>query len=296
MMTTVERPAIEKKLNELNVQLAPEISYRLETLFPKYKGRYAAGTIRNRVKLLHRLDSLLPEILLDGEVVQFLCKGKMTSSRNTYLVRMFCDDNMRLHVVLVLTNLRLLCIETNRQGAPNRTCWSVYYNQIDKVETGITDEVVLLLKDGLRVSYYEFSQNENLMLKQVTREMGATFAARGFNPPSMQSRQQLCGKCFHSVLEGDYECPNCRTLFWTPLEIATRSFLFPPWGTFLLGHYGVAMWEAVLFFAILFFDFNSIRQGNFSNALLLLILGNILAAFFTSRITSKGLYLKDAVN
>ncbi|MAT15132.1 MAG: hypothetical protein CMJ46_07660 [Planctomyces sp.] len=294
-MSVANRPAVERKLSELKVELAPDVQYRLETLFPRRKGSYAAHTIRRRAKLLGQLEPVLRDMLLSGEVVQFICKGKQTASNNTYFLGVLCDDNIKLHTALVMTNLRLLCIQTNHRGIPKRTFWSVFYSQIKKVESGITDEVTLELSDGLFLSYYEFSQDEILILKQVIREMSARFEANHFDPPALQSWEQLCGHCYQIVPNREYECENCRAQFWSPGEIAIRCFLFPPWGTWILGHYGVALWEVLVFFAILAYDFHSIRRGDFSTALVFLIFGNSLAALLTSRNAAKGLYLKEDV-
>ena len=295
-MSVVDRPVVERKLEELGLQLSPKVVYRLETVFPFRKGKLSNGTVRTRVKLAQALEPLLQEMLFDQEVVQFFCNGKQSASSRTWILGFLGEENIKLRVVLVLTNLRVLCILMESGGrAPARTFWSIYYSQIDRMKTSFTDEVKLELTDGQTLSYYEFSREEILALKRVMLEMTARFEESGFDPPVQQSWERLCGNCYHVVPSKEYECEHCRALFWQPGEIALRSFVFPPWGTYVLGHYGVALWEMLVFCLLLVYDIAVIRNGDFSGPLLLLLIGNVFAALYTSQSATKGLYLKEGV-
>ncbi|WP_417388637.1 hypothetical protein [Gimesia sp.] len=65
-MSDLSHADVAAKLNKLKLELSPEISYRLETLFPRIEDWAAKGWIRVKYKAVKQLEPLLEEILLRG--------------------------------------------------------------------------------------------------------------------------------------------------------------------------------------------------------------------------------------
>ncbi|MEZ5947935.1 MAG: hypothetical protein R3C12_01600 [Planctomycetaceae bacterium] len=66
------------RLKELNLSLAPGITFRLESLFPKLTGWGWKEDLRQRVKLLKQVEPLLLQSLSRGEEVVYIARGFST--------------------------------------------------------------------------------------------------------------------------------------------------------------------------------------------------------------------------
>ncbi|QDU79427.1 hypothetical protein Pla110_11370 [Polystyrenella longa] len=291
-MSTVDRPAVEKKLAELNLHLSPHINYQLETMFPKLEGMFVKGTIKKKAALVNRLEPLMDEMLLDNETVLFVSKGNQSSFAESFFMGALWAQMIN-HTAVVLTNLRLLCIRTNGKGKPKRTYWSIYYSQIRHLGSTIFGNAKIKLKDGKSLSYSGFPKIDQQTMRSVFQDAYRSFEEKGFDPPVTQSWERLCGHCYEVVPKGQYRCEECGTTFWTPAEIGFRSFVFPSWGDFVMKHYPIAVFELLGFLVLIAIMLGAAANEDYVFAIFAFFIGNGSDALITSRIAAKGLHIKQ---
>lgn len=291
IMAEVTSELVDTRLTELNLVLSPEINYRLETMFPQLEGWFVNGAIKKKYKLVQQVEPLLKEMLLDKEEVLFVSKGIQNSFIESFFMGALWAQTIN-HTVVVLTNLRLLCLRTNGKGKPKQTFWSIYYSQIKDLKSTIFGNSKIILKDGTKLIYKGFPKQDRKGMRNVFLEAYRLFEEKGFDPPVSQSRERLCGNCYEVVPRGDYDCDACQATFWRPSEIAIRSFVFPSWGDFVMKHYPVAIAEMFGFLFLLMLMAVAIAEGDFVFAGVLFLLANGGDALVTSIIAAKGLHLK----
>jgi len=290
-MSAVDSCQVDTKLTQLNLVLSPEINYRLETMFPKLEGWFANGAIKKKFKLIQNVEPLMKEMLLDQEEVLFISKGIQSSFSEQFFMGAMWAQSIN-HTVVILTNLRLLCIRTNKKGIPKRTFWSIYYSQIDELKSTIFGNAKICLKDGKKLNYSGFPKIDRESMRSVFLDAYQLFEEKGFDPEVSQSREKLCGHCYEVVPSNDYECEGCGATFWKPSEIGLRSFVFPSWGDFVMKHYSVACAELLGFLFLLTLMWGAITSGDYGFALFLFIFANVGDALITAQIAAKGLHLK----
>ena len=290
-MNAVDDNPVDTKLAQLNLVLSPDINYRLETMFPKITGMFANGAIKKKFKLVQRVEPLMKEMLLDNEEVLFISKGNQSSFSEQFFMGALWAKTIN-HTVVILTNLRLLCIRTNGSGKPKRTFWSIYYSQIKELKSTIFGNAKICLKDGKNLNYSGFPKIDRKTMRTVFLDAYKLFEEKGFDPEVSQSREKLCGHCYEVVPKHDYECESCGATFWKPMEIGVRSFIFPSWGDFVMKHYLVAIAEFFGFMFLLLVIVISLADGDYVFAAIIFLLANISDAFITAQIAAKGLHLK----
>ncbi len=291
-MAEVTPDLVDTRLTELNLVLSPEINYRLETMFPQLEGWFVNGAIKKKCKLVQQVEPLLKEMLLEKEEVLFVSKGIQNSFIESMFMGAFWAQTIN-HTVVVLTNVRLLCLRTNGKGKPKQTFWSIYYSQIKDLKNSIFGNAKIILKDRTTLIYSGFPKQDRKAMRSVFLEAYQLFEEKGFDPPVSQSRERLCGNCYEVVPKGDYDCDACKSTFWRPSEIAIRSFVFPSWGDFVMKHYPVAIAEMFGFGILLMVMIGAINRGDYIFAGVLFLLANGGDALATSIIAAKGLHLKE---
>lgn len=290
-MPEVTPDLVDTKLTQLNLVLSPEINYRLDTMFPKIDGMFVNRGIKKKFQLVQRIEPLLKEMLLEKEEVLFVSKGIQNSFIESFFMGALWAQTIN-HTVVVLTNLRLLCLRTNGKGKPKRTFWSIYYSQIQDLKNSIFGNAKIILKDGTKLIYKGFPKLDRKTMRSVFLDAYQKFEAKNFDPPVSQSRENLCGNCFEVVPKSDYECESCRATFWKPSEIALRSFVFPSWGDFVMKHYPIAIAEIFGFLFSLLLITAAISNGDYLFAGIIFLIANGGDAIVTSIIAAKGLHLK----
>nr|MCH9791856.1 hypothetical protein [Planctomycetota bacterium] len=216
-MNAIAEYQVETKLTELNLVLSPDINYRLETMFPKITGMFANGAIKRKFKLVQRIEPLMEEMLLDHEEVLFVSKG----NQSCFVEQFFMGGWVTTinHTVVILTNLRLLCIRTNGSGKPKRIFWSIYYSQIKELKSTILGNAKICLKDGKNLNYSGIPDIDRKTMRKVFLDAYQLFEEKGFDPSVSQSQENLCSHCYSVVSKNKFECQCCGATFWKPMEI-----------------------------------------------------------------------------
>ena len=283
------------RLRELGLTLPEGIACQAETLFPKREGWGWKKDFRARHKLLQAASPLLERCLLPGEEVLYLGKGCRYSLAEFYFLGLWASTIN--HTVVVITNFRLLLFHTNGKGVPKQTHWMVYYSQIRYFKTSLLGMIILKLNDRRTLTFSGFNRLDRLMMPALIEENIEKYRQLGFDPHTSQSMENLCSHCLEKVAKYLYECDRCQSQFWKPRELAIRSFVFPSWGDFLMGHTTLAVvellgalvtWGLLLGGSLRYFATGETRLVFVG--LTMFIIGNGIDALLTSHLASKGLY------
>lgn len=290
-MAPVDSQLVDTKLTQLNLVLSPEINYRLETMFPELDGFMVNRSIKKKFQLVQRIEPLLKEMLLEKEEVLFVSKGIQNSSVESFFLGGMWAQSVN-HTVVVLTNLRLLCLRTNGKGKPKQTFWSIFYSQIKDLTSSIFGNAKIILKDGTKLIYKGFPKLDRQTMRAVFLDAYERYQEKGFDPPVSQSRENLCSNCYQVVAKRDYECDSCGAEFWKPVDVGMRSFFFPSWGNMVMKHYPLAVAEMLGFLIMLTVIMLAIKDGDYVFAAILILIVNGGAALVAVTIAAKGLHLK----
>ncbi|WP_299465857.1 hypothetical protein [uncultured Gimesia sp.] len=245
-MTEVTIDPIVTKLAQMNLELSPEVHYRWGTVFSRLEGISLDEAIRVKFDLVKQIEPVLQKMLLEHEQVLFVSKGDLQFKKT----------------VMVLTNLRLLCVDASRKGEPRQPNWAIYYSQIDELKSTVFRHPKFCLKDGMKLSFNDFPKHDRQTLHNVFQDAARRFQEEGLDPEVSQSRENLCGNCFEIVSKQTYECDVCGATFWTPFEFGVRSFLFPPWLSFILRPSRFAYFDLVCYAVVVFSILLSEPKGN----------------------------------
>ncbi|QDU49801.1 hypothetical protein [Gimesia panareensis] len=291
-MQNLTRDEVAAKLWELNLELSPEITYRLETLFPRIEGWFVKGKIKEQFKLLKRLEPLLTEILLEHEEVQLVLPCNQSTLTDAFLMGSLWVGTSTC-AVLVLTNLRIYCIRVNDTGVPQQSFWQIYYSQIKVVDQTLFGDALFSLKDGRRLIYSGIVPDDQKRMQFIVWENCKLFRKRGFEPDVSQSREQLCGHCFDVIPPGIYECESCGAQYWKPIEVGIRSFVFPSWGDFVMKHSTLAFMELLGFTFLIGFTVAAFLEGRYVAGLMLYVTANMADALMSVQLATRALHLKS---
>ncbi|MHC4876633.1 MAG: hypothetical protein ACYTGL_09050 [Planctomycetota bacterium] len=285
--------AVEQKLDELGLSLSSSIPYRLASMFPKLTGWGAKKDIRNKVKLIRNVEPKLPELLRSSEEVLYIAKGIQYSLLEAQFIGALWA-NMINQTVFIVTNLRVIMINSNSKGVPKHTYWMIYYSQIEKAKASFTGVLNLKLRDGKKLRFTGFTKQDRKTMPALFQEALEKYQQHGFNPDASQSREHLCNVCFVTVPKGDYACDDCGTTFWRPSEVALRSLIFPAWGDILMRHYPLAVMELIGYLFSWFIIFTIVDEAAtptdaIGPVAMVLLFAHGLDALATLMIANKGL-------
>lgn len=290
-MQTVTRERVAEKLWEWDLELSPDISYRLETVFPRIEGWFAKGRVREQFQLIQRLEPLLTELLLEDEEVQLVLKSNQSTFSDIFLRGSLWIESTTV-TVLVFTNLRILCIRTDEAGVPQKTFWLIYYSQVQELKRTSFDDARLVLKDGTNLLYSRLSKDDQDWMQRMIQENYYAFLRQGFDPAVTQSREQLCGHCFGVIPPGVFECECCGATYWKPAEVGVRSFLFPSWGDFVMQHRTLAFMELFGFGLLVWFTSASFSEGKYFTGLAVFFMANLADAVLSVQLAARALHVK----
>lgn len=296
---SVEPVAIttQDRLKELGMFLSPGIDYDLDNIFPKVGGWGWKLPFKLKYKLLKNFEALLEECLFEGEKVLFFAKGNQHSVAEAIFMGIWANGIN--HTVFVLTNVRLLMLRTNSKGKPKKTFWMIYYSQIVQFKGNWHGMLKLKLKDGRKLSFSGFPKQDRKTMPVIFEQALENFRQTNFDPQVSQSLENLCSHCLDKVPKDKFLCETCGATFWNPKELAIRSFIFPSWGDFLMGHTFIAfieMFGGLSSWAYLITGISRLLEtGDLAELLVPIIFFLIVNGFdalFTHHIASKGLHPK----
>ena len=239
------------KLEELGIQLDSQLPYDVDRMFPKLKGWGVKGAIKQKHKVLQKVEPLLKRMVLRDEKILYVAKGIQVKFSEQYFLGIWA--NLINQTVFVLTNLRLIMLHVDGSGNPHNMYWVIYYSQITTFKGSWTGQVKLKLEDGLKLVFSGFKGDDRKQMPTIFQECVEVYRQQGFNPQVTQSRENLCPNCLAVVPKGQYQCGECGQNFYTPSSLAGRSLIFPSWGDFMMGHTVLACVELLGYVASWFF-------------------------------------------
>ncbi|MBI3468856.1 MAG: hypothetical protein HY000_38115 [Planctomycetes bacterium] len=242
-------------------RLSPRIRYHLRTLFPKTAGWGARKDIERRLAMLEAVQDRLAGVLHPLEEVLYVAKGvQVEVPLLSWLMFLFNHVVMLLQhvfarqtnrILFVLTNLRVLMMNTSRRGRLRHGFWQLYYNQILSFEEVVSfkppGHIRLKLRDGTRLRFSGLRRGERQRVKGLIMQAAAVQQHMQFAPKVSQSRESLCSTCFQVVPRTVYTCAGCGTEYVAPKVAAIRSLLLPCLGNFMLGQRFLGMVELVIY-------------------------------------------------
>lgn len=291
-MQNLSRDEVAARLWELNLELSPEISYRLETVFSVPDGWFVNRKIRKKYRQLQNLEPLLNEMLLENEQVQLVLQCNQSTFADVFLMGSLWIESTTF-TSLVFTNLRLFCIRTDDTGIPRKIFWQVYYSQIRELQRTAVENARICLKDGRKLFCSRLTREELDRMEEVVLENCDLFRRKGFDPPVTQSREQLCGHCFDVIPQGEYECQSCGASYWKPAEVGVRSFVFPSWGDYVMQHDTLAFTELIGYLILLWFTTAAFSEGKYVLGVAVYLIANLADALLSVQIASRALHLKS---
>ena len=210
--------------------------FDLPSLFPKTKGLGIQSVIKHRVKLLNQVKGQLGTLLYPDEQVRFITRGTLNSLVEQYfmgLLSMFIN-----RTVFLITNYRVILLNTDRKNRPKTMKWQIPFHQIQKYKnTGLLSFTALFkLKDGKKWKFVHMPRADRKLFQQYIRESMAHVEESGFEFPSFGGRDNLCPSCCSPVESKVYECSECEETFIKPSKPAMLSAMLPCLGDFYLGH------------------------------------------------------------
>ena len=293
---SAESPTAEMvtdKLAELNLQLNPEMPYRLDSMFPRLKGFGSKSEIKTRVKLINQAEPKIDEILLENEEVLYVSRGVQNSILEALTIGAVWA-NMINQTLFVLTNVRLLMAHCNGKGKISQPCWVIYYSEIKTFKATFTGTIKLKLNDGKNLQFSGFPKSDRKAMPQIFESAVEKYRELGFTPQCSQSRENLCSECFTVVPQSSHTCSDCGATFHTTQGIALRSLIFPAWGDIVMKHYPLVAVELLGYAVTWFVAFGAIQNRDYVFAALLIGFAHIMDALVTLLVAKKGLHLKTA--
>ncbi len=292
-----EQPiSVTDRIEELALDHAGFPACRYETVYPLITGWGWKKDMKLRHSWLKQSLPKLQKCLHPGEEVLYVSRGTRYSL--TEFLFMGIWANYINQYLLVVTNIRVLIFHCNSKGLIKNTSWMIFYHQIKKISPSLVGgSLTLGLQDGRKLQIVGMKKADRKRLPNIIRETQETCAEKGFCPEGLQSLERLCSHCLKRMPTGEYFCPHCGGHHWTPSEIAWRSFVFPSWGDFVMGHHLLALMECfagIFVWGLLFIGLlGALLTQDLDllfGALVIFVIANGIDAIVTSHIARRGLH------
>ncbi len=281
------------ELSEIATRIGVD-KLNLQSIFPQTDGFFVKRNNKKKVEYLTKAQPLLSKMLAQGEVIEYIARGTLHSSFEMFFAGGYWTRYINF-TTLVLTNYRLLMINTNSKSVPKDMLYSqVRMDQIRKVQGGMLGNFMLKLNDKKNRIYREVPSPERKILKQmIDQKINQPQSAAGQQLQGAPSCENLCTTCYKVVPKGEYQCQACNTQFRTPRAAALRSLILPGLGDLYLKHHTLAILEMVGSLAI----YAVLLVGAMANndpipvfgALFIIAIINSFDALVTYYIAKKGL-------
>ena len=176
---------VTSKLRELNLQLNPEMPYRLESMFPRLEGFGAKSEIKKRVKLINHAEPKIDAILLENEEVLYIARGIQNSIFEALTIGAVWA-NLINQTLFVLTNVRLLMAHCNSKGRISEPYWVIYYSEINTFKAKFGGTIQLKLRDRRKLQFSGFPKSDRKEMPQLFERAVEQYRALGFEPQCSQ--------------------------------------------------------------------------------------------------------------
>ena len=267
----------------------------LEAIFADRKGMGIKRYNKKRIEYLQKAGPLLNKMLWEGEVIEDVARGVRVST----LEQFFAGGVWTRYInftTMILTNFRLLLINTDSKGRPKDMLYhQIRFNAFKKISKGSFGFLKFKFADGKTMSFREVNGRDKKRLKErLEARIGEPTAAPVPGPiDQIPGCDNLCTTCYQPVPQGVYTCENCGTEFRTPEQAALRSLILPGLGDLYLRHHTLAVFEILGSLAVYsFLIISTIMEGNVAALIPVVIfiaLINGLDAIVTYFIAKKGL-------
>lgn len=216
---------------------AEQTRFNLATIFPDRKGFGVKRHNKKRIEYLIQAKPLLLKMLHDGEVIEYVTRGIYSSVLEQMTGGGIWVRYMNI-TLIVLTNQRLLFINTDSKGVPKNMLYHQgSFQYITKIKSGAFGYFQLNFSNSGWRNYREIPGRDRKRLKEMIEQKLAALAGQPAQMPmavGMDGLENLCTTCFSPVPRGRYVCDNCRTEFCMPKQAAIRSLIMPGLGDIYL--------------------------------------------------------------
>lgn len=232
---------IESQIRDV---LGDKIQYDRERMFPDREGFRARRQVKRKLRLLEKLLPSLATVLVDGEKLIYVARG--------YVVRwweqLFAGGIAAYYINIacaVLTDRRILLINTNSAGKQKHFRNQVLYTEIAKVKmrSFLSSASTLKFKDGTTLVIGGFQGPDRKYMQQYVPQLISSMPDGV--PQVGRSIQYVCPHCPAIYIELQTECTNCGTTFKSPKKAALMSLFLPGLGDIYLGHTAFGFFELV---------------------------------------------------
>lgn len=204
--------------------------YRFTTIFRESDWRERRRS-KKKFKLLKRIDGEIRETMRNGEKVFFFTPGRGLSFWERWVVGW--------RRVLVVTNRRLVLLQTDARGFPRTLRAQVGYGGIQRVEAEGRSRIRIGLRNGKSLVLRGITPADRDFLCDALRKA----VAKDTEEVGASGLEELCPHC-HAPVEGrPRRCYRCRRRFKRPWLAALLSLVVPGLGNRYLGHRGFATLE-----------------------------------------------------
>jgi hypothetical protein len=223
-----------KAAHRLRDRLPEGLRLDLSQLFPRLSGWRSKRTNIAHLDMLHQASRVLRNALMPDETVRLISLGTV----NHWWEALFLGARA-LHInrtLIVLTNIRILLIHTDRHFRPRSYANEIPIFAIKRIRGGLFGSMTIETKKRV----FQLSQIESADVK-LFRE------AVEHNPEAQGEFRYLCPACFRPSVEFISSCPHCDTAFLRAPAAGLRSLALPGLGNFYLGHRWIAVLEFFFF-------------------------------------------------
>ena len=246
---------------------------------------------RFKVKILNAVGDIIPNILIEDELVVRIAKGTAH-----YPLEIFLGNGLLTmiynHYAIVCTTKRILFINIDRRiMKPTHYIFQLAYREIKKISRGaIFGSLVFVPNRGKKRAFSGMKRALSKEIKEYVSEKTATpMTAR-----SEHVHADLCPACYTGLEKGLSVCTTCNTAFKEPKKALIRSLIIPGMGDFYLGHRALGTLEligSIIIWLIIITTLMSGEEGGVPFAVALLVLFNGLDGLLTYHMAKKGYML-----
>ena len=236
-----DKSSIEHKIRDA---LGDVIQYDLDKMFPKREGFRARRRVKAKLKLLKKLVPSLSTVLLDGEKLIYVARGYVMH----WWEQLFAGGLVAYYAnitCVVLTDRRILLINTNSGGKQKHFRNQVLYTEIAKIKmrSFLSWASKLKFKDGKTLTIGGFKDMDRKHMQAYIPELVSSMPDDA--PRVDRSIQYLCPRCSTIYTELVNKCKNCGTIFKSPKKAALMSLFLPGLGDIYLGHTAFGLLELI---------------------------------------------------